>query len=377
MGTVVTSVQLFFQEGSSDKVYHASIVEDAGTYDVLVEWGRRGSSLSRGKKAVKVTLASAQKTFDKLVREKTTKGYQPITGVTKPAAVAPPVGQGSASKVGGAKKIVGPRAQLLNPIDDDELEKFLTDDRWVAQQKLDGKRVIAVIDEDGVRALNRNGQDTAAPKELLEGVSMLPNGSVVDGEIVGDDYWLFDVLQVGERDVSSLAYAERHALLSDELEPGLSGDVKVLAVADGTAAKRALTAKMVAQRAEGLVFKDRKAPYTAGRPSSGGTQRKHKLIKTADVAILMNAGNAYLMCVYDNGKPLECGKVFAGTTNESRKEIDDLLAAGQRPVAEVKYLYATDDEKLFQPVFVRLRDDKQPLECLRSQLVKTDKSVDE
>ena len=152
----------------------------------------------------------------------------------------------------------------------------------------------------------------------------------------------------------------------------------MLTTADGAKAKRKLYEKLVEQMAEGLVFKDRKAAYSPGRPSSGGTQRKHKLIKTCDVAILMNAGNAYAMCVYgDDGKALDCGKVFAGTTNETRKLIDDLLAAGERPVAEIKYLYATDDEKLFQPVFVRLRDDKQPLECLRSQLLKTNKDVDE
>jgi bifunctional non-homologous end joining protein LigD len=131
------------------------------------------------------------------------------------------------------------------------------------------------------------------------------------------------------------------------------------------------------QNAEGVVFKDRRAPYTGGRPSSGGTQRKHKLIKSCDVAIMMNAGNAYLMCVYDGKKPVECGKVFAGTTNESRQEIDDLLKKGVMPVAEVQYLYATDDDKLFQPVFVRLRDDKKPFDCAHAQLVRTNKDVDD
>ena len=58
------------------------------------------------------------------------------------------------------------------------------------------------------------------------------------------------------------------------------------------------------------------------------------------------------MVVFDHGKRFDVGKVFAGTTNESRKELDALLAAGQAPVAEVKYLYATADQ-LQQPAFVR------------------------
>ena len=53
-------------------------------------------------------------------------------------------------------------------------------------------------------------------------------------------------------------------------------------------------------KAEGIVFKQRSSPYKAGRPSSGGAHRKHKFIKSADVVLLSNAGNAYLMGVYDS-----------------------------------------------------------------------------
>jgi len=81
------------------------------------------------------------------------------------------------------------------------------------------------------------------------------------------------------------------------------------------------------------------------------------------------------MVVYDGAKTFEVGKVFAGTTNASRKSIDGLLASAKTPVAEVKYLYATDDQQLFQPVFVRLRDDKKARECLLEQLRSTDRSI--
>jgi bifunctional non-homologous end joining protein LigD len=84
-----------------------------------------------------------------------------------------------------------------------------------------------------------------------------------------------------------------------------------------------------------------------------------------------------LMAVYDGDELREIGKVFAGTTNDSRAELDERLAAGERPIAEVRYLYATDDEQLYQPVFIRLRDDKLAIECLRSQLEKTRRDVHE
>jgi bifunctional non-homologous end joining protein LigD len=377
---IVKAVELFFQEGTSDKLYTAAIVEDAGAYTVRVQWGRRGSSLNSGHKALRVSLEKAQKTFDRLVHEKTQKGYQAITAQLKPAAVAPPMGEGSGSKVQGDRPKVGPAAQLLNALETHELDAFLRDETMLAQQKLDGTRVLAQVTPQGVLPTNRNGQKTAAVSAAtLEGLTLLPPGTVVDGEVLpgkeGPEYWLFDVLRFGDRDVSALGYEARWRLLEEELEPALFGAIRVLPIAIGRVRKRALHQKLMAARAEGLVFKVRTAPWTAGRPSSGGPQRKFKYVKSADVVLLSNAGNAYLMGVYDGVKVLEVGKVFAGTTNESRKVIDGLLGDGVRPVAEVQYLYATDDEQLFQPVFVRLRDDKTPQQCVRSQLAKTNKNV--
>ena len=86
-------------------------------------------------------------------------------------------------------------------------------------------------------------------------------------------------------------------------------------------------------------------------------------------------GNAYQVAVSDGRKIREVGKIFAGTSNASRKRIDELLAAGEKPVAEVQYLYATDTYTLFQPVFRMLRDDKAPKECGLDQLVQTDRSI--
>lgn len=375
MATTTRKTQLFFQEGNSDKVYNATILKDGDLFSVHVEWGRRGVKLNEGHKAVKVPLAEANKVFDRLVREKTGKGYQEIGGEVKPAAVAPPEGQGSGSKVTGKRAKVGYSAQLLNPIEDDELEAFLSDDRLLAQQKLDGNRVLVCVQGDDTFGTNRSGQKTDVPKAILEGVGMLPEGTVVDGEVLGGEYWLFDVLKLGEREVTSLTCEARWQMLSDEIEPGLSGPVRVLKSAIGAKAKRALYQTLLDSKAEGIVFKERKAPYTAGRPASKGTQRKHKFIKSADVVLVANAGNAYQMVVFDGGKRFEVGKVFAGTTNASRKVIDGLLANEKTPVAEVKYLYATDDEQLFQPVFVRLRDDKKPKECVRAQLRSTNRAV--
>jgi bifunctional non-homologous end joining protein LigD len=364
---IMKSVELFFQEGSSDKLYNAAVVaEDDGTFSVTVAWGRRGATLNEGKKAVHVARAEADKAYDRVVREKTNKGYKPITAEQKPAATPPPAPPKDTTKK---------RAQLLTDVDDAELEALLANDDMIAQQKLDGIRVLAHVDAGGVRVTNRNGDPTdKVAAHVVAGLAKLADGSVVDGEVVGDRYWLFDVLAMGANDVTHVGYEERWEILADELMPDVSGSVSLLKLARGDE-KRALLLRLINNAAEGIVFKHRAAPYTAGRPSSGGPQRKYKLKKSADVVIVKNAGNAYAMVVHHGASIVEVGKVFAGTTNESRAQIDALLAAGERPVAEVQYLYATDDHQLFQPVFVRLRDDKPARLCVRAQLKRTNRDV--
>jgi bifunctional non-homologous end joining protein LigD len=373
-------VKLFFQEGSSDKVYYARVVPaGAAVYDVVVQWGRRGSTLSQGKKAVKVSLEKAQATLDKLVRAKLNKGYEAMSGTVKPAEVAPPMGEGSGSKATGVRKRVGRVAQLLNPVEGHEVERLLSDERVVAQQKLDGNRVLCHLVDGEVLPTNRAGQKTSVSARVLEGLAHLPSGTVVDGEVVrhdeGEVYWLFDVLEFAGEDVTGASYEERFTRLTDELEPGLVEPVRVLETAQTSAQKRALYERLQQRGAEGIVFKRKDAQYTPGRPASGGTQLKCKFVSAADVVLVENAGNAYRMQVYERGRLRDVGKVFSGTTNELRAQLDAALARGQRPVAEVRYLYATDDFNLFQPVFVRLRDDKAEHDCDFAQLKGTNRAV--
>jgi bifunctional non-homologous end joining protein LigD len=373
--TTKKSVELFFQEGTHDKLYNARIVETApGKHDVEVSWGRRGASLNQGKKAVGVSLEAAEKTYAKLVREKTGKGYQEITTDVKPAAVAPPEGEGSGSKVVGKRARVGRVAQLLNAVDEVMLEKLLADEMMIAQQKLDGVRVLVQVGETMV-VTNRAGQATTMGGDVITGLEHLPHGTIVDGEVVAGTYYLFDVLAIGKEDVSKLGYCDRWERLDGDIEPGLTGSIQVLPYASGKD-KRKLLESLRESKAEGIVFKNKSAPYTPGRPASGGMQLKHKFVKSADVIVIENAGNAYRMVVHDaRGKQVDVGRVFAGTTNASRKELDDLLASGTHPVCEVKYLYATDDDQLYQPVFVRIRDDKEDDGCLLSQLTHTNRDV--
>ncbi len=72
------SVRLFYRDGSSDKVYHVGINAVEGGYTVTFAFGRRGSALSAGTKtSAPVPMEKASQIYDKLLAEKTGKGYTP------------------------------------------------------------------------------------------------------------------------------------------------------------------------------------------------------------------------------------------------------------------------------------------------------------
>ena len=72
----VETADLYFQEGNSDKVYHARLETSGGTYSVHFSYGRRGGNMTEGYKVQDVSEAEARKEYDKLVNSKLKKGYQ-------------------------------------------------------------------------------------------------------------------------------------------------------------------------------------------------------------------------------------------------------------------------------------------------------------
>ena len=70
------SVSLFYKEGSSDKEYHVKLEASNGGWVVNFSYRRRGSTLKTGTKTMlPVSLGAATQIYDKLVKEKTAKGY--------------------------------------------------------------------------------------------------------------------------------------------------------------------------------------------------------------------------------------------------------------------------------------------------------------
>jgi bifunctional non-homologous end joining protein LigD len=269
------SITLYFREGSSDKVYQAAIEPSGTGFVVNFAYGRRGGTLQTGAKtASPVSYDQAKKVYDKLVKEKTTKGYTPGENGTP------------YQHTDKANRATGILPQLLNPIDESELPRLLNDQNWWAQEKFDGKRVLIRKEENQITGINRKGLVIDLPWPIVNAVQSLDaRRCLLDGEAVGDAYIAFDLLQEASLDLKSYPFHARLGHLVDLVKTGAADFLRVAGTAIGKGAKEKLLARLRQQKREGIVFKEKNAPYTPGRPASGGTQLKLKFCATASCIV--------------------------------------------------------------------------------------------
>ena len=342
------SISLEFREGTSDKVYLAQIV-DAGNslYAVNFAYGRRGGTLNTGSKTTQpVSLDEATTIYEKLVLSKTSKGYKP-TGS----------GEGIASSITASVKDVDQRdtglyPQLLVAISEDDAERYLTDDDWGAQEKFDGRRMTVRKATYDVTAINKKGQFIGFPDAIAKAVEGFMSSFLTDGESIGERLFVFDLLELNGTNLRPLPYATRLANLIDLLGLGHSETVVVARTAIGTAAKRKLMADLKAAGKEGIVFKRMSAPWSAGRPESGGPALKCKF--WSSISCVVSSQNAKRSVnIQLEGQPI--GKVTIPPNH-------NIPGVGQ--VVEVKYLYVVGQGgSLYQPIYLGPRDDVDADEC--------------
>ena len=105
--------ELYFQQGSSDKVYCLQLENIEEKWFVQAQWGRRGSALQTDFKMSNTTYEEAKRVYDRLLREKTAKGYQ-IARTTANGDAAISVG------LPACKEHSGHTPELLTPIEEPE-----------------------------------------------------------------------------------------------------------------------------------------------------------------------------------------------------------------------------------------------------------------
>jgi bifunctional non-homologous end joining protein LigD len=346
---------LYFREGSSDKVYHLALEAKDDGYVVTFAFGRRGGTLATGRKTTgPVSYAQARQIYDRLLKEKTAKGYTP--GECGTPFQQTPQGQ----------RDTGIRPQLLNPIAEADVAALIASDDWWMQPKYDGQRVLIRKSGEQVTGINRCGLTIALPQPLVDAVRQIPaSHGLLDGELVGSVYHGFDLLARGETDLRPLPYAARHDAALNLLDAVRSDALRYADTATQPATKQKLYDRLKAADAEGVVFKQRLAPYTPGRPAHGGTQLKCKFWTTVSCIVAQNPGAESDR----RSVPVELYDTAGQRVPVGRVSIPSNVPVPQAgAVIEVRYLYACPGGSLYQPVFIHRRDDVLPVECSVGQL---------
>jgi bifunctional non-homologous end joining protein LigD len=134
-------------------------------------------------------------------------------------------------------------------------ERF-TGPQWTFERKLDGIRLLAFKDADGVRLFSRTQRPQDLP-QIADAVARLPADQLVlDGELAwdGSSYHVFDVVWMDGRDLAAEPIEERRAALAGlPLRPPL---LRVPTLADDAPWERAAR-----EGWEGVIAKRRGSPY--------------------------------------------------------------------------------------------------------------------
>ena len=302
-------------------------------------------------------------------------------------------------------------------------EDAFTDADWVFELKYDGYRMLASRESAGSDPvlLSRRGHDlTVVFPEVAYAVSKLPyERFILDGEVVVHDdegrpsfqrlqkrgrltsrfdiraatvelpvcLYAFDMLSLEGYDLRSMPLVERKAMLQRVLPA-----VGPIRFADHVPRRGEAFFEQVRQmQLEGIMAKRADSKYRAGRSASW---IKIRIDRTDDFVVVgfsdpkgsgAGFGALHLGC-YSGSELTYAGRVGSGFSESQRVEIRALLDTLERPgapctgtlpkgdehhwvapevVVEVRYKEWTGDAYLRHPVFLRIRDDKEPQECIR------------
>ena len=312
------------------------------------------------------------------------------------------------------------------------VDKPFDSDDWLYEIKWDGYRAITFLDGKSLRLVSRNQNDlTAAYPELHEIPQHVRAGkAILDGEIVALDeqgrpsfglmqqrtgvgeggrrirrtrddvpviYYVFDLLYLDGYDVTQADLELRKQLLGSIVTPS-----EIIRVSDHYVGQGTMLFEAAAQRGlEGIVAKRRTSCYIQKRSSEW---LKMKVTKRQECVIggytdprgaRENFGSLVLGLYDEEGRLVPVGQAGSGFTEQTHEQMWKKLHAletAKNPfvgkidsdrrvhfvkpelVAEIKFTEWTHETaeggmKLRAPVFLGLREDKNPKECTFAEQV--------
>jgi bifunctional non-homologous end joining protein LigD len=270
---------------------------------------------------------------------------------------------------------------------------------WVYEEKYDGIRVLAYKEGKQVQLLSRNDIDrTRHFPEIVAAIAKLrPSTLLLDGEVVIFDrkkvshfqllqqgkgnpvYGVFDCLYVNGTDLRKDPLSSRRIALESVLRPAGVLLLSRRLTANGLEAyKRAKKSGY-----EGLVAKELSSPYLERRSTCWLKVKVQQEDEFVIVGFTAPQGSrshfgALLLGAYEKGKLRYVGKVGTGFSEKTlsslhqkfRPLVTSKSALADPPrernvtyleprlVAQIGYQEFTAENKLRQPVFLGLRDDK-------------------
>ncbi len=244
----------------------------------------------------------------------------------------------------------------------------------MVEPKYDGIRVFLFKSGDKLVLSSKHG-GVYTPKSTPQVFARVPEFThapdrmILDGEYVAREakgLFLFDVLQVDDRDLRTKTLTERKKVLREILR-GTGLEVP-FTLARSIESIKGLMEEAVKQGREGVVVKNPDSTY--GQPKSWLKLKKFDTIDCfvtdyVETQEMKRSGipRSWSMGVYDDGgRVVEIGDV--GSTVEGV----DPRKVKKGSVIEVRFQEVTRDRKLRAPFIVRIRHDKTPEECLLSQL---------
>jgi bifunctional non-homologous end joining protein LigD len=325
---------------------------------------------------------------------------------------------------------------MLSPMLATLAEAPLVDASLVYEPKYDGIRAIADVPAGGVgvRLWSRLGNDKTAQfpdvaAALARWAHRRRDAVVLDGELVALDpggnpagfqhlqgrlhvkgehlpgsataFIVFDVLRVGDTDLRDHPLRDRRTVLERLFtKRAAAGTLRVSEQVAGDG--RALYDRALAQGWEGLIAKHALSKYRSGKRSPDW--RKLKIIQEQEFVV---AGwteprqarthfGALLLGVYEGDRLVYAGHTGTGFDERALARVMAMLTpletkdcpfavkpkSNERPhwvrpelVAQIKFTEWTADNHLRQPVFLGLRDDKDPRSVVRESTIRHHASV--
>lgn len=338
---------LYFTGQGSDKVYQVHLRPKEGGWVVDYGNGRRGGTLATGTKTSSpLAYEVALKIYDKVVKEKASKGYTP----DQSGALY------TSSDLAG--RVSGELPQLPTLILEEQAARYLDDAGWGLQEKADGENRILLIEGAAVRGTNRRGLFVDIP-QAWAGAADAPAGrTVIAGEHVGDGFMAFDLLELAGQDLRGAPFIARFGHL--QTAAARLSWMTVLPLELTPEGKRRRAAELLAAHGEGYVLKALDAPFSAGRSS---TSLKFKFNQSATCEVIrVNAQRSVAVGLRDEaGAMLDLGNVTV-PPNEPLPPVGTLV--------EVRYLYRYAGGKFEQPVYKGQRPDMTSADAVLSQVTR-------